>query len=230
MFAKACQKAKAHLKDAAEPSSNPVIGNSVAEGDCQLHTSTPSQTQDLVNTGLPSDADVTRNNADIPCTFHGVRKLERLVGSSPEHHFSDDYVDSEATCSDTDDGRALPADTNVLDTQQDSTPAANTSQSDDPQLVLECPPKDFSRAETEQKSGRYRTRTTKGTIHFMSPCGAKIFCGEMVKSESMAILLHYLSSFFPLIAEDLEKTRKKKMTDELGNETQFKIPNGKEGM
>ena len=47
--------------------------------------------------------------------------------------------------------------------------------------TLECFPKHFSLADPKQN-----TLSTEGTMFFMSPCGAKIFCTEMISSESMS--------------------------------------------
>ena len=149
-----------------------------------------------------------------------------------EFHESLHRTDSENTSSDVDDEGAFHSAVSVpndSDAVQDSAaPSIAGSEYDDPQLVFECPPKDFGRTESEQKSGKYYTRTTKGTLQFMSTCGAKIFCGEMVKSESMAVLFHYLSTF-SLIADDVKKARKKMLFDEHGTPCEFKLPNGKKG-
>jgi hypothetical protein len=53
-------------------------------------------------------------------------------------------------------------------------------------------------------------------MQFMSLCGAKVYNVEMIKSESMAILFHSLSTFMPLIIEDLKRARAAKL-GKLGN-------------
>lgn len=65
---------------------------------------------------------------------------------------------------------------------------------------IECVPKDFSKAEDQH----YRVKTTKGTIFFMSPCGAKIFCTEMITTESLSMLFHSLSKWIPIVKDRLK--------------------------
>lgn len=70
---------------------------------------------------------------------------------------------------------------------------------------LECAPKDFSLAEAKD-----RAPCTKGTMVFMSPCGAKIFCTEMISSESLSILFNSFSRWVPLIKDRLKVIMDKK--------------------
>ena len=64
--------------------------------------------------------------------------------------------------------------------------------------MLQCPPKMFNNTK----------RFSKGTLQIFSPCGAKVFCGEMVKAESLTILFNALSFIIPIIAPYAKKVKK----------------------
>ena len=72
--------------------------------------------------------------------------------------------------------------------------------------TLECFPKDFSLADPKRNNC-----STKGTMFFMSPCGAKILCTEMISSESMSCLFHSLSRWVPIVQPRLREIMKDKM-------------------
>ena len=81
-------------------------------------------------------------------------------------------------------------------TDQIRTAAATAAPTDSD--MLQCPPKMFNNAK----------RFSKGTLQIFSPCGAKVFCGEMVKAESLTILFNALSFVMPIIAPYAKKVKK----------------------
>ena len=89
----------------------------------------------------------------------------------------------------------------------------------------ECRPKDFSRS--DPKLGG-RQRTTKGTLQFMSPCGAKVYTSEMKSSESLSALFYALSRFMPIIKPRLDDICKQKL--ENGQRYFLNPRTGKTGM
>jgi hypothetical protein len=98
----------------------------------------------------------------------------------------------------------------TLLSDENNKPAHTAEHTQDPTYqMMECPPKDFSKGETEV----HRRQTTKGTLQVMSPCGAKVFCTEMVYSESLSIMFHSLSTFIPVIQPRLREIREKKFAD-----------------
>jgi hypothetical protein len=87
-----------------------------------------------------------------------------------------------------------------------------------PARYVECPPKDFSDGEQLRR----KTTMTKGTLQYMSPCGAKIYTSEMVSCESISALYADLTYFMPLIADDLQEIVTRKL-----NDPNFKFDTGK---
>ena len=84
---------------------------------------------------------------------------------------------------------------------------------------LECPPKAFEGSEYN-----YYGTTTKGTIQYMSTCGAKFYTSEMATTESISAVFADLSVIMPLLSDDLHRIVQEKLSDE--NRT-FKADDGR---
>jgi hypothetical protein len=135
------------------------------------------------------------DNTFLVASVHGLRVLvlfyASLSGICSASVAPDTSADSELPSAAGSISKAVHVDTEALD------------------MPPECPPKDFSLS--EQELSKYTSAVTKGTLQVISPCGAKVFMTEMVQSESISILIHSLSSFMPLIADDMVRNHEAKM-------------------
>ena len=102
-------------------------------------------------------------------------------------------------------------------TEQTRSAAAKAAPSDS--NMLQCPPKMFNNAK----------RFSKGTLQIFSPYGAKVFCGEMAKAESLTILFNALSFVMPIIAPYAKKVKKIRFGSDYAKTTTVNPRTGEKG-